>query len=265
VKRPNRPKPHKRQKPVFWTIPKIWEGQTVFVVGGGPSLVGFNFEQLQGERIVAINLAFHKLPFAQFLFFADNRFWGWHEPSLMRFQNHVCTTAMNVAPPHPHFHRIKRDYDQTKWFSTEENTVIGKDSGAQAVNLAYHLGAQRIILLGFDMGFRPLTDEEVGQRKFLNIRTPRSVEGKVNQNPIPRHLSHWYQDHPIPSREQNYKTRFLPQYSQIVKVIHAEGREIYLGTPSAIEAIPQINLADVLGVSDAESVGPDQGQAALQE
>ena len=35
-----------------------------------------------------------------------------------------------------------------------ETVVTGKNSGYAAVNLAYHLGAERILLLGFDMKMR---------------------------------------------------------------------------------------------------------------
>lgn len=35
--------------------------------------------------------------------------------------------------------------------SRQPGVVGGTNSGAQAVNLAYHLGATRIVLLGFDM------------------------------------------------------------------------------------------------------------------
>ena len=40
-----------------------WKGQRCFIIGGGPSLKGFDFKQLKGEKIIAINKAFVDAPF----------------------------------------------------------------------------------------------------------------------------------------------------------------------------------------------------------
>lgn len=261
-------KPNKKSKEKFWGIPELWKGETVFVVGGGPSLLDFDFERLKGQRIVGVNLAFTKMPFMQFCFFADNRFWGWHELELRKFQHHIVSTAKNLKVDHPNFHLISRNHDHTKWFSTEPGTVIGRDSGCQAINFTYHLGAQRIILLGFDLGFKILTEAEKannGIKKLQQPFTPRTAKKQPNANGT-GHLAHWYQEHPIPSREQNYKTRFLPQYTEVHKHIVKQGREIYLATPSAIKCIPSIDLAEILGEpTNAKSVGVDPGQTTLPE
>lgn len=261
----NRSKPNKKSKDDFWKIPEIWRGETVFVVGGGPSLLKFDFNRLDGQRIVAINLAFTKMPFAQFCFFADNRFWDWHTEALLGFKHHVVTTARTIKPPHPHFHRIQRSHDHSKWFSFDQDIVMGKDSGVQAINLAYHLGAQRMVLLGFDMSFKELTSEEKIDRRIKHLQMPH-VTRTAKRRPAMNnetHLAHWYQEHPIPSREQNYVKRFLPQYSEVYKIVKAEGREMFLGSPSAIDCIPHIDLSELLGEQDETRMGIDPGQAAL--
>lgn len=259
----------KKPKQNFWDIPEIWKGETVFVIGGGPSLIDFDFSRLKGQRIVGINLAYLKMPFMQFCFFADNRFWGWHEATLSKYQHHLISTALNINVTHPHFHMIKRNHDHTKWFSLEPHEVVGKDSGVQAINFAYHLGAQRIILLGFDMGFKMLNTEERADKNIKRLQVPH-MPRDAKRRPSPSdagHLAHWYQEHPIPSREQNYKTRFLPQYSQVHKIIVEQGREIYLATPSAIDCIPQIDLTEVLGElpNGKSSVGSNPRQTPLPE
>lgn len=261
-------KPNRKSKEKFWDIPELWKGETVFVVGGGPSLLDFDFERLKSQRIVGVNLAFTKIPFMQFCFFADNRFWGWHELELRKFQHHIISTAKNLKVDHPHFHLISRDHDHSKWFSTEKGTVIGRDSGCQAVNFTYHLGAQRIILLGFDLDFKILTEDEKADKRIKKLQqpfTPRTAKKQPNANGT-GHLAHWYQEHPIPSREQNYKTRFLPQYEHVHRILLEQDREIYLGTPSAIDCIPAIDLAEVLGeTKNGKSMGINQRQTALPE
>ncbi len=263
----DRNKPNKKTKDKAWIIPEIWLGETVFVVGGGPSLLNFDFEKLRGQRIVAINLAFTKMPFAQFVFFADNRFWGWHEQALRGFRNHICSTGMNAKINHPHYHRIARNHDHTKWFSLEKNIVQGKDSGVQAINMAFHLGGQRLILLGFDMGFLQLTDKERANKNIKMLQQPH-ITSTAKRAPAPtgdKHLAHWYKEHPIPSREQNYQTRFLPQYSQVYKIIKGAGREMFLATPSAINCIPSIDLDEVLREENVERICADPGQAPLPQ
>ena len=54
-----------------------WSGRRCFIVGGGPSLKGFDFERLRGERVIAINKAFYDVPFADIVFAMDSPFLIW--------------------------------------------------------------------------------------------------------------------------------------------------------------------------------------------
>ena len=51
-----------------------WAGRRCFIIGGGPSLKGFDFERLRGERVIAINKAFYDVPFADIVFGMDRPF-----------------------------------------------------------------------------------------------------------------------------------------------------------------------------------------------
>jgi len=53
-----------------------WAGEPCFIIGGGPSLKGFDFESLRGKgRVIAINRAYEHVPFADVHFFMDNRYY----------------------------------------------------------------------------------------------------------------------------------------------------------------------------------------------
>jgi hypothetical protein len=54
-----------------------WKGQRCFLIGGGPSLSGFDFSLLKGERVIAINRAFEQCPDADIFFSMDNRLYRW--------------------------------------------------------------------------------------------------------------------------------------------------------------------------------------------
>jgi hypothetical protein len=61
--------------PSFWSVPREWPGETVFIVGGGPSVLGIELEALRGRRVIAINSSVYNLPWADFLYFGDWRWW----------------------------------------------------------------------------------------------------------------------------------------------------------------------------------------------
>jgi hypothetical protein len=49
-----------------------WEGEPCFIIGGGPSLKGFDFNRLRGQgRVIAINRALEYAPWADVVFFMD--------------------------------------------------------------------------------------------------------------------------------------------------------------------------------------------------
>ena len=50
-------------KPIKYSVvPRKFKGETIYIIGGGPSLKNFNFAELKGCRTIAINKAvfFHQ-------------------------------------------------------------------------------------------------------------------------------------------------------------------------------------------------------------
>jgi len=142
-----------------------WAGERCFVVGGGPSLEGFDFERLQGQgRIIAINRAFEWMPFADICFFMDgsnNTFYG-HvkngrlEPETLqkweKFQG--LKIYLNIVG-----RRLEDVYSVRSLGRVGVSNSItkglyhGNNSGIGAIGLAMCLKANPIYLLGFDCKF----------------------------------------------------------------------------------------------------------------
>lgn len=71
--------PKGTKKPLFSVLKGgEWRGQRCFVIGGGPSLRGFDFNRLEGKgRIIACNKAFLDVPFADMMIAMDHDFYRW--------------------------------------------------------------------------------------------------------------------------------------------------------------------------------------------
>ena len=56
-----------------WSVPKVWAGETVFILGGGPSLASQGTERLRGRRCIALNSSYIRHPFCDYIFSGDQR------------------------------------------------------------------------------------------------------------------------------------------------------------------------------------------------
>ena len=136
-----------------------WAGEPCFVIGGGPSLIGFDFERLRGRgRIIVVNRAYEFCQFADVLFFMDNRFY------LLAHKDPEKRRLWEAFAGHKVFLNIMgRKYEDTYSVkaagriglsnSLARGLYHGNNSGVGAVNLAFCLKAKPIYLLGFDFKF----------------------------------------------------------------------------------------------------------------
>ncbi len=122
-----------------------------YLVGGGPSLRGFDWSRLDGRRVIAINRSFEVLPRAEVVYFTDARFWGWFSANLLDHSGRLIT-AGRVSHPRVERYRLTG----AKGIDTKPGCLRhGNNSGFAAINLAYHFGAKRIYLLGYDFRYGP--------------------------------------------------------------------------------------------------------------
>lgn len=131
-------------------IQPIWYGQRVAVIGGGPSLTETDVKKLNGKcKVIAVNDAYKLASWANVLYSCDLKWWDWHIDALSGFYGMRYTQSLDAAQKYG----IKYIEGRPgSGLSTDAHYIhTNKNSGAQAINLAYLFGASEIILLGFDM------------------------------------------------------------------------------------------------------------------
>ena len=129
-------------------IPKLFNTERVFIIGGGSSLANFDFKILIKKNIIAINKAFLFVPFANILYFSDYRFYTWYKNDIANFNGDVYSISNKVKDPKV---KILKNTGKLGLDTTDGCIRSGGNSGYAAINLAYHLGANEIILMGYDM------------------------------------------------------------------------------------------------------------------
>ncbi|UCE65938.1 MAG: hypothetical protein JSU85_13955 [Candidatus Zixiibacteriota bacterium] len=201
----------------FWRAVKIWDGDDVFILGGGPSLklLDIDIGLLKNHRVVAVNCAYRLGQF-EAMFFGDRQWLIDHGDGLADFGG-LKVTIIKDHIGKPGIKVLKRD--NSKYGISTDPGVLrwNYNSGACAINLAVLLGAGRIILLGFDM---------------------RKVEGRYNY--------HDEYSKPLKKNHDPY-SRFLKSFPAIARDLKELGIECLNATPgSALTEFPIVELEDVI-------------------
>jgi len=203
-------------KPVKYSVvPRKFEGETIYIIGGGPSLKNFNFSELKGLNTIAINKAvfFHQT--ADVLFWTDSRFYTWYKNDIDNFNG----LKFSLKPGSQYTTDIKVLRKGVDHGLEKDPHVLahGFNSGYAAINLAYHLGANRIVLLGFDM----------------------HNDGKD---------THFHEGYPTqPAGDHIYKDKFLPGFKELERGLRADGITVFNASPySSLNEFPKITLAQAL-------------------
>lgn len=193
-------------------VPRIWPGETVVILASGPSLTREDVEYVRGKaRVIVINSTVDLAPWADVLYACDGRWWHWRKGA-PEFQGMKYSIDIQASR-----------YDVTVLKSTGVEGLelrphalrTGKNSGYQAINLAVHFGADRIVLLGYDM------------------------------QPGPNGEEHHHPDHP--NRSRSPYPSFRAQFPALVAPLQALGIEVVNCTrQTALTCFPQAALEAVL-------------------
>lgn len=203
-------------RPALLELRRILEGTTVYIVGGGSSLRGFDFKRLTGKNVIGINQACKYIEELTAIYWMDM---DWAAKNYDTLERHKCklrfcgrmqvpvgfessdSKTLGGAIPLHITGRIGLDRDV--------NHVRGDNSGSHVINLAINCGVSRIVLLGFDL--QP---------------------------------NHWHADYDL-TYSQSVYDRFADAMYSIANVEH--GVEILNASPcSALEAFPKVNLDELL-------------------
>ena len=199
-----------------WIPPKVWEDGTAYIIGGGPSVKNENLDLIKNKHIIGVNNAYLLGDWVDVGWFGDKKWIRWHAENWRKFPGikASCNAAHEVITMHGEWiHFLARGnavgIDTTPGFVSWNHC-----SGSSAINLAYHLGAARIVLIGFDM---------------------HDVDDQKN----------WHEDH-----KDNGKApyqRFLSCFGDIAKDAKELGVEIINATKdSAIKNFPYYPIEDLI-------------------
>jgi len=142
-----------------WQVPELWPRSTVYVIGGGPSLLKEDLSPLYApeKRVIGVNNAYKLGAWVDLCWFGDCSWFNHHRKSLLNFAGLKASCCPRFGGRNEKWPAIKflpKDKEKRNGISTRRNRnkiAWNKNSGYSAINLAYYLGAKRVVLLGFDM------------------------------------------------------------------------------------------------------------------
>jgi len=134
------------------TVPRLFDGGTVVCLATGPSLTQEDVNAVRGrvDGVVAISNAIDLAPWADVLYSCDGKWWKWREgmPSYKGLKFSLKDDSKKWAS---HGVQKLKHTGRAGLELSPDGLRDGYNSGYQAINLAVHLGAKRIVLLGYDM------------------------------------------------------------------------------------------------------------------
>lgn len=194
----------------------------VVVLGGGSSLTPAQVEACRGRaKVVAVKETVRLAPWADWMYFCDDYWFRENRDDVMNFKGQVATLATEANERQrgefPAGIRLFRHDGLTGLCEAPDGLRVGHNSGYQAINLAFHLGAKFILLLGLDM--------------------KNSAGG----------AQHWFKrKRPAPDIRQ-YQEIMLPLFETLVEPLARHGVEVVNCSPdSAITCFRRLPIEEAL-------------------
>lgn len=129
----------------------MWKGQTVAVYASGPSMNGTIRAKTQHLPAIAVNDTYRLAPDADMLYAADESWWQQY-PEAKFFPGLKVSIGMNQKAKPLFDDQLLLLYSGEDGFDEcTSNLRTGGNSGYQAVHIAIHAKARRILMFGFDM------------------------------------------------------------------------------------------------------------------
>lgn len=134
-------------------VPRLWPASTILCVATGPSLTAADIEQVQQSstvKTIVINDAYRLARRADVIFASDSRWWAWHT----QVNDHQFPTfrySLEWIDPAIRRNVVKLHRSRHESIDLRPTELAGTHGGTYAINLAVHLGAHRILLLGYDL------------------------------------------------------------------------------------------------------------------
>jgi hypothetical protein len=191
---------------MVWSVPKIWKGGDVWILGGGPSVIQQFYmpsdivsqvlegklpvsayspymEPIHKKHVIGVNAAFEIGTWIDMVVFGDSKYFVNHRKKMALFPGLRvgCTPAARTASWAKELDRDgKKPYGLTM---NPTKVSWNGNSGSAAINVAVHTGAKRIFLLGFDMKLAG------GEKHWHRVYSKGKPIKRVGiQLPFPKHL-----------------------------------------------------------------------------
>jgi hypothetical protein len=184
--------------------------KTAVCIASGPSLTQEDVNYCRGKaKVYVVNDCYKLAPWADVLYACDLEWWN-HHKGVPDFKGEKWTLTQAAAKKYSlNFINVLFN---TTWSFSSDFVASGGNSGFQCLNLAVNQGAERVILLGYDM--------KSGIKK------------------------HWFGDHPgALNRGSNY-TSWIKHFVRATEFIPAN--VINCTRDTALHCFPRKNLRDVL-------------------
>lgn len=199
------------------TPPFNWRDHTVVVVASGPSLTDEQITLIEHSVVftIAVNNNYAKLQHPDVVYACDYLWWKLNH---MKAKQNIPRRQLWTQD------RAAAEQFQLSHIQWEGKDGLGKrglrvngNSGAGAINLAYHFGARRILLVGMDM------------------------------KPGPNGEKHWHPDHPKPLVQGQQFEEWRKKMGVLAADLKTEGVTVVNCTPgSALTCFPMGDLEQEL-------------------
>ncbi len=198
-----------------------WRGQTVVLVGSGPSANDVNLSVVRDRaRVVVVNDSWRLAPWADILYASDHEWWSKNN-GLPDFKGIRATTDDQAANDFGLCFAYCRRVLDNLIVDRSGDIGWGGNSGFGALNLAVKFGVSRIVLVGYDM----TTDYGL----------------------------HWHKDHGSGLHNPSQKNigRWRRAIDNAAPVLESLSIQTFNASPiSALQAYPKVSLDEVFRGSD---------------
>jgi hypothetical protein len=191
----------------------MWEGRTVAILASGPSMSKEVADRVWAGAVntIVINTTHRLAPWADMLYAADTYWWAKYAKEAGAFAGLKVTCAEGFHVPGL---LVLRNTGKVGFDPDPSCVRTGGNSGYQAIHVAVHAGAKKILLCGFDM-----------------------------------HGTHWHSRHPEPLRNagEGIYPRWISLYEKLALELAERHVKVINCTPgSALKVWPMGNLEEAL-------------------
>lgn len=188
-----------------WKPIKIWDDSECWIIGGGHSIAnefgvpesvkpkfphqypefGEYLKAIHAKKTIAVNNSMFLGDWIDVLFFGDKSWWTHHHFQIINFSGLITTCSPEFKNGFKHIKCIPKNKSKRDGMTLDAPLISwNHNSGFAAINLAYHLGAKRIILLGFDMNRCPNTNNIHWHAGHVEKGVNRGKENSKQPSPV---------------------------------------------------------------------------------